>query len=150
MVWYCDTSALMKRFLKEPGSAWFRGQCGRQQLLTSALTVAEMAAAFGRRQRLGTLLKFDAYHSRSQFRQHLKTDQYLFLVVSAEVIEDAARLIYRHPLAAYDAVHLATAVNYLKTTGSNPNQFCFLTADDQLQHAAEAEGLQTENPNDHP
>lgn len=150
MVWYCDTSALVKRYLKEPGSIWFRSQCGRQQLLTSTLTIAEIAAAFGRRQRQGALLKFEVYHSRNQFRKHLETTQYSFLPSTDEIIQHAAQLIGRQPLAAYDAVHLASAVDYLKTVGLNSKQFYFITADVQLQRAAESEGLQTENPNDHP
>ncbi len=80
----------------------------------------------------------------------MTSGQYVFLPASDEIIEYASQLIYRHPLAAYDAVHLATALDYLKTTGVNPNQFYFITADDQLERAAQAESLQTENPNDHP
>ncbi len=148
MIWYCDPSALVKRYLKESGSDWFRSQCGRQQLLTSILIIAEMASAFGRRQRQGALLKFEVYHSRHLFRKHLETNQYSFLPATEEIIKHAARLISRQPLAAYDALHLATAIEYLKVTGADPKQFYFITADVQLQRAAEAEGLQTENPND--
>jgi len=65
-----------------------------------------------------------------------------------ELIKQAARLIYRAPLSALDAIHLATAVHYQKTLRQQ-SRFYFVTADDQLERAAIAEGLQTENPNAH-
>jgi len=64
------------------------------------------------------------------------------------LIEQAALLIYRTPLSALDAIHLATALRYRRSLGQQ-SHFSFVTADDQLERAARAEGLQTENPNSH-
>jgi hypothetical protein len=61
----------------------------------------------------------------------------------------AATLVGRHPLRAYDAIQLATALDYLKTRAPDRARFRFLTADDQLERAAQAEGLKTDNPNRH-
>lgn len=72
------------------------------------------------------------------------------LAVDRDILEQAAQLIYRYPLAAYDATHLASALAYLYASGLHTKQFYFVTADNQLQRAAAAEGLQTENPNEHP
>ncbi len=150
MIWYCDTSALVKRYIREANSQWLRRQLNRHRLITSVLTIAEVAGTFGRRHRQGTISRFELYRDRGQFNRHLQADLYLVLPATREIVDQAAKLIYDHPLAAYDSVHLATALDYLKTAGINPKQFYFITADDQLQRAAEAEGLQTENPNDHP
>ncbi|MGH9753592.1 MAG: type II toxin-antitoxin system VapC family toxin [Blastocatellia bacterium] len=150
MIWYCDSSALVKRYVRETGSRWLREQISHHQLLTSVLAIAEIPAALARRQRDGTLSVFEFHRSRLQITRHLQAGQYALLPATLHVIQQAALLIYRLPLAGYDAVHLATAIHYLRTSGIDANQFYFLTADLQLQRAAEAEGLKTENPNNHP
>jgi predicted nucleic acid-binding protein len=118
-------------------------------LLTSTLTIAELPAALARRKRDGTLSTFEFHRSRTQFTRHLQARQYTLLSATLEVIEQAALLIYRLPLAGYDAVHLAAALQALRGVGVERGQFYFLTADYQLQRAAEAEGLKTENPNEY-
>lgn len=150
MIWYCDSSALVKRYVQETGSRWFRQQLALHRLLTSTLTLAEVPAALARRELQGTISRFELLRGRNEFTQHWQRGQYIFLPVPLVLVEHASRLIYRQPLAAYDAIHLATALDYLKTSGADPNQFFFITADHQLHRAAESEGLQTENPNDHP
>ena len=147
MIWYCDSSALVKRYVRETGSRWFREQVSQHRLLTSTLAVAEVPAALARRKRDGTLSTFEFHRSRTHLTRHLQDGQYTLLSPALEIIEQAALLIYRLPLAGYDAVHLGTALSALRSVGRD--QFCFLTADQQLQRAAEAEGITTENPNDH-
>ena len=150
MIWYCDTSALVKRYVQETGSRWLRQQLAQHRLLTGTLALAEVPAALARRERQGTISTFELLRGRNEFTKHWRRGHYIFLPVSFSLIEDASYLIYRQPLAAYDAVHLATALDYLKITGVSSNQLYVLTADVQLQRAAQPEGLQTENPNDHP
>ena len=112
--------------------------------------MAEVASALARRRRRGIISEYEFNSGRGQFGRHLQTPHYDFLPAIRKITNQASVLIYRHPLAAYDAVHLATALDYLKTTRGDPKQFYFITADDQLERAAQSEGLQTENPNDHP
>jgi len=60
-------------------------------------------------------------------------------------------LLERHPLRAYDAMHLASAL--LTQTELEANRLpplIFLTADDRLLDVAQAEGMKTDNPNRHP
>lgn len=149
MIWYCDSSALLKRYVRETGSLWFRQQLSSHRIIASVLAIAELPAALGRRKRQGTLSVFEFHRNRTQFNNHLQSRHYLLLQAFREIVDQAALLTYRHPLAAYDAVQLSTALEYLKNSGINAKQFYFVTADDQLQRAAESEGLQTENPNDH-
>jgi|SRR5215210_2879148 len=150
MTWYCDSSALLKRYVRETGSLWFRQHLSSHNLVASILAIAEVPAALARRERQGTISMFEYHRNRSQFNHHLQAGHYILLEAPRTLIDQASLLTYRHPLAAYDAVQLASALDYLKTTGINPKQFYFITADDQLERAAEAEALQTENPNDHP
>lgn len=149
MIWYCDSSALVKRYVQETGSRWFRQQLARHRLLVGTLALVEVPAALARRERQGTISRFEVIRGRHEFGQHLGKGQYTVWPVVLSIVQQAAQLTYRHPLAAYDAVHLATSLDYLKITGINPTQFYFITADDQLQRAAQSEGLQTDNPNDH-
>ena len=79
------------------------------------------------------------------------TYHYAVLDVKPEVIDAARQLADRHPLRAYDAVHLATA--WLLKQGSVDSDdppLTFVCADERLTAIAQAEGLTTENPNNHP
>ncbi len=149
MIWYCDSSALVKRYVREVSSLWFRREHGQHDLATSALTVVEVPAALARRMRDGSISAFEFHRGRTQLTRHLRSGQYSILPVASDVIQLAAILTHQLPLAAYDAVHLATALRYRQTFGVDLEQFCFVTADDQLKRAAQAQGLKTENPNDH-
>lgn len=62
----------------------------------------------------------------------------------------AVELAQRHPLRAYDAIHLAAALD-ITTQAHNAGlpPLVFVSADVGLLAAARAEGLATENPNDH-
>ena len=60
-------------------------------------------------------------------------------------------LVTQHPLRAYDAVQLASALRLqLDLTGTESTSLTFLTADERLIAIAEAEGLLTDNPNHYP
>jgi predicted nucleic acid-binding protein len=66
------------------------------------------------------------------------------------VIGTAINLTQRHPLRGYDAVHLATALRLSEAlTDEALEPLTFVSADDVLCQAAEAEGLMVENPNEH-
>jgi uncharacterized protein len=66
-------------------------------------------------------------------------------------VRETVDLIQRYPLRAYDAVQLATAmvVNQSLAAHGLPPLY-FVSADDRLITAAQAEGLTTDNPNSHP
>jgi predicted nucleic acid-binding protein len=66
------------------------------------------------------------------------------------VIDTASALLERHPLRAYDAIHLATALGAQQfLTEQNYPGLLFLSADDRLNRAATAEGLEVDDPNAH-
>jgi hypothetical protein len=71
--------------------------------------------------------------------------------LSDVLIGEAKLLLERHPLRAYDAVQLASALharNRLLAAGASAP--IFLSADTQLLAAARAEGLATDDPNQRP
>jgi predicted nucleic acid-binding protein len=57
----------------------------------------------------------------------------------------------RHPLRAYDAIQLASALGiYPSFEHAAFTSLTFLAADDRLLAIAQAEGLHTDNPNHYP
>jgi predicted nucleic acid-binding protein len=150
---YLDASAIVKRYLPEPGTPWLNellGRAGDFVFLSSELSLVEVISALSRAQREN---RVSVAHRDRLINQVNAEMQALMRVVSASrlVVQAAGDLVVRHPLRAYDAVHLATAVdmtNALARLGMDAP--VLISADAALLTAARAEGLRTENPNDHP
>jgi predicted nucleic acid-binding protein len=118
-------------------------------LLSSLLLRIEMRSAFARRLREGTVTPKDYAEMCHLFDVH-RSALYRLSPVEEAVIQQACISIEHHPLRAYDAVHLATALlihRQLLDAGASP--LVFLAADDHLVAVAQAEGLAVDNPNDH-
>ena len=151
-IYYADTSALLKRYVQEVGSPWLIALIAPEQhplVVTSKLTAVETTSAFARRRREGTITDIIYGEVNQAFLDDCRT-HYQLVDVDDSIIALARELLDRHPLRAYDAMHLATALIV--------NQFCvdtyqrsltFLSADDRLNAAASAEGLAVDNPNHH-
>lgn len=69
----------------------------------------EVTSALTRRVREGTLTPTDYAQAQNAFRADCLTD-YELVTAIGDIIDQANHLLERHPLRAYDAVHLATAV----------------------------------------
>jgi len=71
--------------------------------------------------------------------------------ITDSLISEAIRLSDRHTLRGYDAVQLAAA---LEANGERISRglspLTFVSADTELNDAAQAEGLAIENPNNYP
>ena len=72
-----------------------------------------------------------------------RSSLFLMQPSGSEVIEEAARLLDRHPLKAYDAIQLAGC---LAACYGVPPPVTFVCADVRLCHAAQLEGLSVLNP----
>lgn len=153
---YFDSSALVKYYIIEAGTAWVRNLIDSRldeewahAISTSALTWAEVISAFARRHRMGEIAAHLYRALTARFLQEARL-RYGRLRVNDAVIEAAVELIQRHPLRAYDAVQLATALilNSALIADTLP-PLTFVSADDVLCQAARAEGLLAENPNQH-
>lgn len=151
MSYYLDTSAMLKRYVNEPGSLWLRAQMATATaLIVSQLLIVEAVSAFNRRVREGALSPANYRRVRDMFYEDCRT-AYQIVPLTASIVDLACTLLEHHPLRAYDAVHLATALTVqqsLQRRGLSP--LVFLSADDRLNRAAKAEGLAVDNPNDHP
>jgi predicted nucleic acid-binding protein len=142
----------VKRYVDEVGSVWLRAMIASTRpllLFTSRMTIVEVIGAFARRAREGSLSPEELAIARDAFRGDC-LNEYQIMPPTMTVIDLACALLEQHPLRAYDATHLATALGaqqFLVAQGHPP--LTFLSADDRLNHAAAAEGLEMDNLNHH-
>jgi predicted nucleic acid-binding protein len=136
---YVDTSALVKRYIRERGSDRVRELLGREPFVaSSAIICAEMPAAFARAKRernitvQGERLANDGFDAT--------WSDLLLVPVTAELARAAGVRATNHGLRGYDAVHLASALFVSFAIGS---PVTLATFDGALWEAAKAEGLQT-------
>lgn len=142
---FLDTSALVRRYDKsEPGGARVRSICtpaAGHSLLLARLTSVEVASAFSRKVRDGTIHPADQTRLWQLFRAHWR-DQYQVLAMTEDIYVLAERILFRSPLRAFDALQLGCA---LVVAAQVPHLALeFWTADRQQAQAARAEGLAVE------
>ena len=150
--YYADTSVLVKRHVPETGSAWVRTlttPATGNAIVTAHLTLVELYSALNRRVREASVSDSD-YTNIATDLSAIFSSQYGIIPLISIVVNDAKDLLERHPLRAYDAVQLASAMyarNSLLAAGSAMP--IFLSADLRLLTAAQAEGFVTDDPNLH-
>jgi len=154
-IYFFDASAVVKRYVREPGSVWVREIChaldaagDQQHLITIAeISRVEVAAAFAVLVRRNEISKGLGRRAFEQFTTEI-ADEYQLVRLTAAMIRDAAELTQRHPLKGFDAVQLATATALRRQLLSQTSDLVFVTGDQTLLQAARAEGLTTANPFD--
>jgi uncharacterized protein len=152
--YFLDSSALVKRYVIETGTAWVRGITRHRPatvIYIAHITAVEVTCAVARR-RKGTppLATARASSILRRFRQHLAA-RYIVVELTPDLVDEAMRLGYAHSLRAYDAVQLAAALEVNRShhaDGFAP--VTLISADQPLNHAANAEGLMVDDPNLHP
>ena len=150
MIYFLDTSALLKRYVEEEGSQYIR------QLLTrsdfsfhqSFLTPLEITSALYRRHRAGLLSNPELTQILNAYTAHTQ-DRYATILHSDQLMHLAATLLARHPLRSLDAIQLAAALTLQSTFPPNASPFTFVSADDRLLTVARLENLLADNPNTH-
>jgi predicted nucleic acid-binding protein len=151
--YFVDSSALIKRYVLETGTAWVRRLTRRHPstvIYIAHITAVEVTCAVARRRKGRTLTSPRASSVLHRFRQHLAA-RYTIIEVTPELLDDAVRLGNAHALRAYDAVQLAVALEVNRShqaDGFGP--VTLISADRDLNAAATAEGLAVDDPNTHP
>ena len=139
MILYLDTSALVKKYVKEKNttdviSAW-KSSLG---IATSAVAYAELLAAVYRKT-TETRIKNSVFENILK-RFHEDWSSFIIVEVDNRLNETIHKVIASHGLRGFDAIHLASAL----TIGSAvADSFVFACYDERLQRAAQAEGLET-------
>ena len=108
MILYLDSSALVKRYVAEPGSPDVNEAISRADLIGTALiSRAEVAAALAKAARMDALTPEDAWASLQLFRE--EWSDLVQVQVTEMLITRADTFAWEHDLRGYDAVHLAAA-----------------------------------------
>jgi uncharacterized protein len=149
---YCDSSALVKRYAHETGTLWVRSLTDPQaghDIFTAHITGIEVVAAIARKTRLREIAAPDATMAMRTFKSHFTT-QYQIVLMTTGLVDRAMELAEMHGLRGYDATQLASAlVVHAELAASRVSEFVFISADVELNDVAHAENLSVQNPNDH-
>ena len=136
MIYFLDTSALVKRYLSEPGSTEVRRLFARQRTVAaSRLAHPELVASTVRMWREGRLAQARRDEILAEIPVCLAQLD-LVVEVRGPLLTQTTELLLRRALRAYDAVQLGSALQ-LKASGAVD----FWSADARLVDAARAEGL---------
>ncbi|MEH2375515.1 type II toxin-antitoxin system VapC family toxin [Nostoc sp.] len=152
-IYFIDSSALVKRYISETGSAWVLGLFDptlNNEVFIAAITSVEIIAAITRRSRGGNISITDMTIICNQFKRDLQKD-YQIVEITENIISSGMVLSETYGLRGYDAIQLAVgrAVNTICIANGLPS-ITFVSADNELNAAVVSEGLMIENPNSHP
>jgi hypothetical protein len=149
---YFDSSALVKRYMAETGSAWVQARCNDpvRTIATVDLSRIEVAAAFAAKFRGKFITQTEYQEARTKLVADAQK-RYLLIPATTQRVDEAIELTARHKLRGYDAVHLACALHLNRALLEDDlPPLTLVAADDDLLKAAQTEGLETENPYHHP
>jgi len=153
MIYYFDSSALVKRYVVEIGTTWVKNILTAalpDEVIISKITGAEVVSAFARRHRARDISTADYTQMLNDFYEHFRYE-YVKVEVTDSVVLLAMDIAQQHALRGYDTIQLASALLMdaeLKQAGEAG--LTFVSADNNLCDAARLEGLITENPNNYP
>ena len=137
MILYLDASALVKRYVAEPGSAEVSEAIAQAEVVGTALiSRAEVAAALAKAVRVRALASGEAWNGLQVFRS-----EWLDLMrvqVTELAVARADAFAWEYALRGYDAVHLAAATVWQDAVGE---QVTLASFDRHLWRAAEQVGL---------
>jgi uncharacterized protein len=151
--YFLDTSAIIKRYIFEPGQAWILSLCNPAQshdLYISQAALVEVVAGLCRRACEKSISMAERDRLITVFRQDSKQG-YNIWPVTTDLYDAAGDLCRSHRLRAYDAVQLACVLALRQYTLANQAPEPILVCSDVgLLDIAGVEGLQAENPNNYP
>lgn len=112
-------------------------------MVVSILVAVEVPSAIWRKHRTSALSRPNAEILIRQFEAEYSgtvtvPSEFDIIALTPEVVREAASLVSAHPLRAYDAVQLASAMAG-RTVDASLNKFC--AYDRQLTMAASAQGF---------
>jgi predicted nucleic acid-binding protein len=97
---YCDSSALVKRYAHETGTLWVRSLTDPQaghDIFTAHITGIEVVAAIARKTRLREIAAPDATMAIRTFKRHFTT-QYQIVLMTTGLVDRAMELAEKHGL----------------------------------------------------
>jgi len=137
--YFFDSSAIVKRYLSEAGSAWvtnIAALVSGNEVYLARITFVEVISAVTRKSRGSGLSADGAMKAIADFRRDF-ANEYSLIEQTSALVEWAADLAEAHALRAYDAVQLAAALEidaYVKSAGAS--KITLVSADGALNTAA--------------
>ena len=142
MIYYLDSSALVKRYAAESGSAKVAALIeGDHKIAVSWLAIPETLSAIARRAKDGSMSAEELAAMRDQINQDIQ--RFLIVEVAGAPVDGIETLIARHALRGADSIHLSTALWLGKATKT---PIIFVASDNELLNAARSDRLKTYNP----
>lgn len=148
-LYFLDSSALLKRYVSEIGTAWVQSLFDpgfHNRIDIAAISAVEVTAAIARRLRAGSVTAMEANRFFAELHRDLRRD-FQIIAITPALISEAMRLAELHALRGYDAVQLAAAIA-VRSVSSLP--VTIVSADAELNAVARIEGFTVEDPNTHP
>lgn len=149
-----DASGLVKRYDSEQGTALVEhlfNTVTRDRLCCLMLGAAEVAATLVRKRNRGVLSQPMFVATIARFAAEiLRAADFHKLPCDNSLIEASIPWSDRYALNSHDAVVLEAALDHARWLRTQGNDLVLVTADTRLLRAAQAEGLQTFNPETQP
>lgn len=145
-LYYLDTSAIVKLYIREPGTERMLRLASRQadhRIALLSVAAVEFRSAIRKRERSGDIDHDGADRTVAKFDHHLQS-RFLRQTLNESVVDTALDLIDRYPLRAYDALQLAGCLALRAIAGGD--EPVFVCADQTLLAAARSEGLSIIDP----
>lgn len=150
---FFDSSGLIKRYISETGTSRVIGllrPTAANDIFIASITGIEVTSAIARRVRSGSISQTTAKKALNRFKRDFEK-RFIVVDLNTKVIEQGISLAEKYGLRGYDTTQLATGLSIRNRLAQGGIQnFTFISADNDLNKAAQAEGLTVENPNDHP
>jgi uncharacterized protein len=139
MILYADTSALLKLYIDEEGSAQTHALItSSTAVYTHIIAYAELCAALAKALRMKRITR-KAY---AALARDINTDWSAFNLIEVEMalVHRAGKLAQQFHLRGFDSVHLAAAERAYEAAG-RPALFMFAAFDHDLRAGAQTLGL---------
>jgi predicted nucleic acid-binding protein len=151
--YFFDSSALVKRYLRETGSTWVQSVTtagSGNTIMIAEITPIEIMSAVNRQQRDGKIKARITKAIRLLIERH-GNRQYITVSMSVIVIKRAKDLLEKQPLRAYDSVQLASAIeSNIRLISAGLRPLVFVSSDTRLLNIASIETLSIDDPANHP
>ena len=147
---FWDASGLVKRYYSEAGSATVNSifdSVNRPVMVGTFWGYTETYAILARKRNSG-VIKDDAMANAMSalFYEVAEAEEFLLLSIDDETVMESVTHILSHNINSADAALLTAFLNYQASLPEGDPPCILITADLRLTRAAQAEGLQTLNP----
>ena len=151
-VLFFDSSGLMKRYIGETGTAWVINQVRHSaayDIFVASITGIEIVSAITRQVKGKSISQTLADRAIKSLERNFNK-RFIVVDLTPKIIDEGILLAQKYGLRGYDTAQPAVGLNIKnRLAQSGVRNFTFISADKDLNIAAQTEGLKVENPNNH-